>query len=506
MKPHPATIPEASTSSPWFVCPQSNPRAEARSFFFPYAGGGPAAFNKWSAELPHELEGWIAHYPGRGSRHRELPIKDPAALVESLSEAIQPLLDRPFVFFGHSLGALVAFELARLLRRNDLPQPKILFISACGAPHLPDPHPAIHALPDSEFLEALQQFNGVPSELLNLPDAMPLFLPILRADFEIMESYHYTEEKPPLDCPIVVFGGLDDPRVSRERLEAWSLHTNSGFQSRYVPGDHFFINPARESIIASIAAEMSSTSHPALMWSASPPSDLDLASRQVDIWRASPSLHKNALEQLESTLSVDEIERASRFHFQADRDRFILAHGCLRDVLARYLHCEPRQLSFSTDNYGKPALADNSLEFNIAHSGDFVLVAIARGRKVGVDVERMRQGISSLVIARQYFSKSEVTELEALPLEQKELAFFNCWTRKEAYIKAQGFGLSLPLESFDVSLTPNEPAILRATRPDPEEAARWSLQSLEMDARHAAAVAAEGKALDFRLWDWKINY
>jgi len=505
VKPHPATIPEASTSSTWFVCPQSNPRAEARSFFFPYAGGGPAAFSKWIADLPHELEGWVAHYPGRGSRHREPPIRDLASLAASLSQAIQPLLDRPFFFFGHSLGALVAFELARLLRHNNLHQPKILFVSACGAPHLPDPHPVIHALPDTEFLEAVKGFNGLPSEFLDLPEALQLLLPTLRADLEAMESFHYAEEEHPLSSPIVVFGGLDDPRVSRERLEGWSSHTNSGFKSHYFPGDHFFLNTARESIIASIAAEMSSTSHPALTWS-SPPADLDLASHQVDIWRASLSLHKNALEQLEATLSADELERASRFHFQPDKDRFILAHGCLRDVLARTLHCEPIQLSFSTDNYGKPALKDNSLEFNIAHSGDFALVAITRGRKVGVDVERMRQGISSLVIARQYFSKSEAAELQALPLDQKESAFFNCWTRKEAYIKAQGFGLSLPLESFDVSLTPNEPAILRATRPDAEEAARWTLQALEMDARHAAAVAAEGTDLEFRLWDWNIDY
>jgi 4'-phosphopantetheinyl transferase len=222
----------------------------------------------------------------------------------------------------------------------------------------------------------------------------------------------------------------------------------------------------------------------------------------VDIWRASVDLPKDSLESLGATLSTDEIERASRFHFQADRDRFTLAHGCLRDVLARYLHCEPGQLSFFANDYGKPALQDQKLEFNLSHSGDFALVAITREHKVGVDVERIRQGISSQVIARQYFSKSEVAELQRLPPEQREAAFFTCWTRKEAYIKAQGLGLSLPLESFDVSLTPNEVAILRATRPDPQEAARWTLLSLEVDPRHASAVAVEGKDLQFRLWDW----
>ncbi len=249
-------ISASSNSSSWFVCPQANPKAETRLFLFPYAGGGPAAFGKWSAELPVQLEAWSAHYPGRGSRHNEPPIKQIIALAEKFSQAIQQLLDKPFVFFGHSLGGLVAFELTRHLRRNNLPQPKILFVSACGAPHIPDPHPPIHKLPDSEFLESLQQLNGVPSELLNQPDVMQLLIPILRADLEAIENYIYTSDDPPLNCPIIAFGGPDDPRVSRDHLEGWALHTDSGFKSQYFPGDHFFTNTARESVIASIVAEL----------------------------------------------------------------------------------------------------------------------------------------------------------------------------------------------------------------------------------------------------------
>jgi 4'-phosphopantetheinyl transferase len=144
------------------------------------------------------------------------------------------------------------------------------------------------------------------------------------------------------------------------------------------------------------------------------------------------------------------------------------------------------------------------VEFNLSHSGDFALIAIAQERKVGVDVERIRSGISSHVIAQQYFSSSEFEELQSLPLEQRETAFFTCWTRKEAYIKAQGQGLTLPLESFDVSLIPNGPVILRATRPNPEEAARWTLFALDVDPCYQAAVAAEGKNVQIRLWDWTL--
>jgi 4'-phosphopantetheinyl transferase len=233
-----------------------------------------------------------------------------------------------------------------------------------------------------------------------------------------------------------------------------------------------------------------------------PPDSLDLESRHVDVWRIFLNLSADSVKPIESTLSADEANRAARFHFKADKDRFIAAPGALRDILARYLTCGAGELTFSVNPYGKPILNDHKLEFNLSHSGDFALVAVAQERKVGVDVERIRQGISSHVIARQYFSKSEIAELQSLPLEQRESAFFTCWTRKEAYIKAQGIGLSLPLESFDVSLTPNEPAILRAVRPDPQEANRWTLLSLDVDPNYAGALAVEGAALDFRLFSY----
>jgi 4'-phosphopantetheinyl transferase len=237
------------------------------------------------------------------------------------------------------------------------------------------------------------------------------------------------------------------------------------------------------------------------MWSL-PPENLTLPPVHVDVWRVSSNLPFKLRDQLAATLSEDEKERAARFHFMADRDRFIAAHGCLRDVLSRYLHCEPDQFSFSTNSHGKPALNGHIVEFNLSHSGDFTLIAVANECRVGVDVERIRSGISSHVIAQQYFSTAEFAELQSLPLEQREKAFFTCWTRKEAYIKAQGRGLSLPLESFDVSLVPNEAAMLRATRPDSAEAARWTLLALDVDPCYQAAVAAEGKGLAFRLWDW----
>jgi len=262
-----------------------------------------------------------------------------------------------------------------------------------------------------------------------------------------------------------------------------------------------------------------------------PPDDLDLQAHQVDTWRVSldastpfsASLSTDLLRSLESSLSADELQRAARFHFPSDRDRFIAAHGCLRHILARYLHCKPGQLSFSTGEYGKPALLPpQKIDFNLSHSGGYALIVTARERKVGVDVERVRDDMELENIADRYFSPGEVSELMTLPPEQRAAAFFNCWTRKEAYIKAHGLGLSLPLDRFDVSL--DETAVLRATRPDPSEAARWTLLSLDVDPEFAGALAVEsavlsgealskgaalsgeavskGKELEFRFWDW----
>ncbi len=246
-----------------------------------------------------------------------------------------------------------------------------------------------------------------------------------------------------------------------------------------------------------------------------PPENLDLTTDRVDVWR----VRLSSTTPNEASLSAEERRRAARFHFDADRDRYIVAHASLRDILSRYLQCEPRELKFSTNEYGKPSLnrsndfsrgfrqttevvTTKDIEFNLSHSSDFALIAVTRGCKVGVDVEQIRADIELENLARRNFSPREVSELTALPPEQRTLGFFHCWTRKEAYIKAQGLGLSLPLDSFDVSLAPNEQVVLRATRPDANESARWSLHSLDVESNYAAALAVEGNCLEIRCWDW----
>lgn len=254
------------------------------------------------------------------------------------------------------------------------------------------------------------------------------------------------------------------------------------------------------------------------------PDDLDLGPNQVDIWRVFLTVQPDSLQQMESTLSADESQRASRFHFEEDRARYIVAHASLRKILARYLRCKPHDVKFSTNEYGKPFLiySDDSakrpcgvsrldkpatkvastkkIEFNLSHSGAYALMAVTRARKVGIDIEIIRQDFELENLARRYFSPREISEWMALPPEQQTLGFFKCWTRKEAYIKAQGLGLSLPLDSFDVSL--GEPALLRATRHNPSEASLWRMLSLDVHSDYAGAVAVQGNKLDFKFWDW----
>jgi surfactin synthase thioesterase subunit len=224
----------------WIAFRQPVPEARLRLFCFPYAGAGALIFRTWSDGLPADVEICPVQLPGRGTRVRELPFTQLSPLVEALAQALAPLLDRPFAFFGHSLGALVSFELARRVRRQYGVHPVRLFVSAGRAPQIPHRGPPIHALPEKEFLAELRRLNGTPSELLGHEELMAIMLPLLRADFAVYETYVYSTE-PPLSCPISVFGGLHDHRVNNSDLEAWGAQTDVSFSLRMLPGDHFFL-------------------------------------------------------------------------------------------------------------------------------------------------------------------------------------------------------------------------------------------------------------------------
>jgi len=199
----------------------------------------------------------------------------------------------------------------------------------------------------------------------------------------------------------------------------------------------------------------------------SQPATLTLGGKDVYVWRATLNQTAAQAQSLLHTLAADELARARRFYFQRDRERFFVARGVLRSILSCYLDTEPSQLRFGYSSYGKPALAQNTgrnaIRFNASHSHELALVTVTRGRELGVDIERICAEVANEQIAERFFSPRKVVRLRSLPTDTQTEAFFHCWTRKEAYIKARGEGLSLPLDQFDVSLVPGEPAALLST-------------------------------------------
>jgi 4'-phosphopantetheinyl transferase len=231
---------------------------------------------------------------------------------------------------------------------------------------------------------------------------------------------------------------------------------------------------------------------------------LKLKANEVHVWTA--RLKSNSLvEQFRSILSKDENVRADRFYFQHDRDHFVLARGFLRIILSHYLDLLPSQVQFSYGPYGKPFLANDSnsqnLQFNLSHSGDLAMFAFASGIEIGVDVEQMRQDPVEDEVAERFFSDTEVRAFRSVPERERQIAFFNCWTRKEAYIKAKGAGLSLKLDQFSVSLIPGEQPVLLQTSFDPDPS-RWRLHSFVPAPGYVGALAIP--AVDCKVRSWQL--
>ena len=238
--------------NPWFRAIKPVARPSLRLFCFPYAGGSGSIYQGWPAGLPTDVEVWTAQLPGRGPRLQTPAQTRLGPLLEDLSAAITPWLDdAPFAFFGHSLGALVAFELTRRLRRIGAPQPVRLCVSGRRAPHLPEPAPPIHGLPDAAFIERVRRLNGTSNEVLENKELMALVLPSLRADFELAETWSFLEEEP-LSCALTVCAGLAEFGLWRDDIESWAYQTEGQCDVHFFPGDHFFIHSAATKLVATI--------------------------------------------------------------------------------------------------------------------------------------------------------------------------------------------------------------------------------------------------------------
>jgi 4'-phosphopantetheinyl transferase len=240
-------------------------------------------------------------------------------------------------------------------------------------------------------------------------------------------------------------------------------------------------------------------------WNHSPYS-IDLSENEAHVWRAELNQDAKVIANLSALLSQDEYQRAVRYHRPIDRDRFIAGAGILRKIISAYLALPPGQLRFTYNECGKPAVSDNqnnrALNFNLSHSAELVLHAVTRRRGVGIDIEYIREDFATLEIAEKFFSKDEVAALKSLPVDQRTKGFFNCWSRKESFIKAKGVGVSYPLDRFTVSLAPDEPPALLNVYSDEHEPARWQMYELKTGEDYAASLIVENPPVVLRQWEW----
>jgi medium-chain acyl-[acyl-carrier-protein] hydrolase len=233
------------SQSMWFENLPGGKDGALRLFCFPYAGGSAQVFRGWQRHFAPQAALSLVCLPGRGARIGEPPFKQYKPLITALADAIIPDIPPAFAFWGHSMGALISFELARELRRRGQPAPLALFLSGRGAPQVPDPDPPTFNLPEAEFISELRRLNGTPRELLDSPELKEFFLPTIRADFELVETYEY-ETEPPLTCNICAYGGLQDDHVPAANLKEWQKQTSGAFKVRMFPGDHFYIHTSND--------------------------------------------------------------------------------------------------------------------------------------------------------------------------------------------------------------------------------------------------------------------
>jgi medium-chain acyl-[acyl-carrier-protein] hydrolase len=248
------------SSQLWFQSLSSVHEHSLRLFCFPYAGGNTSGFRIWQRDFSPDIDLCLVHLPGRGKRMGEQLFTRLILLVQTLADLITREPQPPYALFGHSMGALISFELARELRRRGFDAPRRLFLSGRGAPNVPSRKAPIFNLPEESFIAEIKKFNGTPKELFDHPEIMELLLPALRADLEMLDTYEYgTEER--LSCPISVYGALQDTDAPVESLRAWEEHTSASCNLRIFPGDHFFIHSPAIGFVDVLRRDVMNTAH-----------------------------------------------------------------------------------------------------------------------------------------------------------------------------------------------------------------------------------------------------
>lgn len=241
----------AGSGHRWLRASRRNGVAGLRLFCLPYGGATASIFRTWQAGLPDAVEVVALEPPGRGTRFKEPTLRSATVMARSLADALEPSLEVPYAWFGHSMGALIAFETARELQRRGCRPPSLMVLSGRGAPHLPPRRPPTYHLPADEFLEVIRRFEGTSPEVLENPELMELVLPVLRSDFEVCETYRF-EPGPPLDVPLWAIGGDRDEDVPPEALMAWQQQTTQFMGVRLFSGSHFYLEHERPALLSQL--------------------------------------------------------------------------------------------------------------------------------------------------------------------------------------------------------------------------------------------------------------
>ena len=234
----------------------TNSESRISLFCFPYAGSSAQIFRDWQQELPNEIAVNAVHLPGRGKRVQEKPYTELLALAEVLAAELSPQVDKPYALFGHSVGATIAFEVVRALRRRGLPLPLHLFVSGCRAPQLSHTRNRSYDLPTADLIGSLRKLNGTPLEILESPEIMEFYLPIIRADLQMIQTYSHSVEAP-LSCPISAFGGWQDLEEPPEMISSWCEQTTSSFRRQMFDGEHFFLHSEHDHLLQAISQQLS---------------------------------------------------------------------------------------------------------------------------------------------------------------------------------------------------------------------------------------------------------
>lgn len=251
---------DSAVAADWLVCPSPDEGAGMRLICFPHAGGGPSFYSGWFDSFGSGIEVWAICLPGRENRIAEAPLDSLPQLIDRLADALQRFCDKPVAFFGHSLGALLAFELTRELRRRGVREPRHLFVSSYRAPHLPRSGEYGGRMSDDALIQRVERLNGARSGLRQSDELRRLFLPALRADFQLSDLYRHEPDRV-IGCPITAFGGIDDSAVPSDQLRGWREHTSSYFQLRLFPGGHFYLRSVEAEMKETIGRELMQPEH-----------------------------------------------------------------------------------------------------------------------------------------------------------------------------------------------------------------------------------------------------